>query len=328
MTVRDTSDPRLPATLRFIERGWLSSNQIVGIEEGEATVVDSGYVKHEALTVALMRQVLGGGTSHLDAPHGGAPTAVASDASLTRLVNTHLHSDHCGGNAALARAFGCAITIPQASARDVADWDEAGLSFAATGQRCPRFVHDSTLAPGDTLRLGGLEWRAHAAPGHDPKSLVFHCESHRLLISADALWESGFGVLFSGLEVDGGFDEQRSVLDFIESLRVDLVLPGHGHAFDDVAGALARARATLASLRKDPSRHARHALKVLVKFLLLDVERITMPALHAHVAGAESLRLAAARIGMSPEAAAERAAAELVAQGLLRREGEWVIDAT
>lgn len=300
----------LPAALRFVERDWLSSNQVVGIDGAQATVVDTGYARHAALTVALMRQVLDG-----------------TGARLARIVNTHLHSDHCGGNRALADAFGCTITVPHASAAEVAEWDERRLSFAATGQRCPRFAHDATLRPGDTLRLGGLDWDVHAAPGHDPKSLIFHCERERLLISADALWANGFGIVFPEIDGESGFDEQHEVLGLIGRLRVDCVLPGHGPMFSDVQAALGRARAKLAAMREDPGRHARHALKVLVKFLLLDVERIDEHALHERVSDAVIMRRAAAQVGMAYEDALRWAADSLVAQGLLRREGDLLVDA-
>ncbi len=299
----------LPASLRFIQRDWLSSNQIVGIEGDEATVVDSGYAKHAGQTVALVKQVLDADGVH-----------------LVRVVNTHLHSDHCGGNRALADAFGCSITIPKASADEVAAWDESRLSFAATGQQCPRFAHDATLRPGDTLRLGGLDWDVHAAPGHDPKSLIFHCEREGLLISADALWENGFGILFPEIEGESGFAEQQAVLDLIGRLRAERVLPGHGPMFGDVDAALARARAKLDAMRSDPRRHARHALKVLVKFLLLDLERIDERALHERAQDAVVMRSAAAQIGMDYEQALKWAADSLVEQGLLRREAGELVD--
>ncbi len=299
----------LPISLRFLERDWLSSNQIVGIEDGKATVVDTGYAKHAEHTVALLEQVLG-----------------ADGARLVRVVNTHLHSDHCGGNRALVDAFGCSITIPHASADEVAAWDESSLSFAATGQHCPRFTHDATLQPGDTLRLGGLDWDVHAAPGHDPKSLLFHCEREGLLISADALWENGFGIVFPEIEGESGFAEQQAVLELIGRLRVERVLPGHGRMFGDVDAALARAQAKLDAMRSDPRRHARHALKVLVKFLLLDVERIDERALHARAQDAVVMRSAAAQIGMDYEQALKWATDSLVEQGLLRREGSELVD--
>ena len=79
---------RLPDTIRVIERGWLSANNILFLEGDAATLVDSGYVSHAAQTVELVRHAL-----------DGRP--------LRRLINTHSHSDHIGGNAALQAEFGC-----------------------------------------------------------------------------------------------------------------------------------------------------------------------------------------------------------------------------
>jgi hypothetical protein len=55
-----------------------------------------------------------------------------------------------------------------------------------------------------------------------------------------------------------------------------VVIPGHGAPFTDVAGALARARSRLDYLAADPVRNAQNALKVLLKFLLLERQRIAL----------------------------------------------------
>ena len=51
---------RLPESLHVLERGWLSSNNILCFDGEQATLVDSGYVTHAAQTVALVRAALGG----------------------------------------------------------------------------------------------------------------------------------------------------------------------------------------------------------------------------------------------------------------------------
>ena len=48
----------LHASIQVIERGWLSANNIVLHERGEAVVVDSGYVAHAPQTLALLERVL------------------------------------------------------------------------------------------------------------------------------------------------------------------------------------------------------------------------------------------------------------------------------
>jgi glyoxylase-like metal-dependent hydrolase (beta-lactamase superfamily II) len=247
---------KLPATMRVFERGWLSSNSVLFLGRDATALVDSGYASHAQQTVALVRRGL-----------QGRP--------LDLLVNTHMHSDHCGGNAALQRAFGCRTLIPAAEAGKVDAWDEDALTYRATGQQCERFAFDGTIAPGDTLTLGDLTWRALAAPGHDPHSLIFYCADEGILISADALWENGFGVVFPELEGESGFAEVKATLELIASLDVRLVIPGHGAPFTDVEGALQRSFSRLDYFMADPVRNAQHAVKVLLKFLLLD--RRSMP---------------------------------------------------
>ncbi len=94
-----------------------------------------------------------------------------------------------------------------------------------------------------------------------------------VLISADALWERGFGVIFPELEGEHAFEDQARVLDLIESLHARWVIPGHGAPFADVAGALRIARQRLDVFRADPIKHERHAMKALVKYHLLEVQQ-------------------------------------------------------
>ncbi|HEX8613284.1 MAG TPA: MBL fold metallo-hydrolase [Telluria sp.] len=256
-------DPaRLPASMQVFERGWLSSNNVLFTGAGEATLIDSGYKTHVPQTLALVGHAL-----------GARP--------LARVINTHLHSDHCGGNAALTARYGCRIGVPVAEAGNVAAWDEDALSFKATGQQCDRFKADFAVLPGDELELGGKRWQALGAPGHHPHSLIFFCPGEGIVISADALWRNGFGVIFPELDGESGFVEARATLALIDSLDARLVIPGHGAMFTDVQPALKRAFTRLDFLEADPLRNSENAVKVILKFLLLERQRISL----ADVAG-------------------------------------------
>lgn len=246
----------LPATMQVFERGWLSSNNIL-FTGASTALVDSGYVTHAAQTVALIEHALGPRT-------------------LDLLINTHLHSDHCGGNAALQARYACRTLIPAAEAVHVRDWDQDGLSFAATGQQCARFTFDATLQAGQQIELGDLQWHVLGAPGHDPHSLILYCPAEAILISADALWEHGFGVIFPELEGESGFAETRATLALIATLDARLVIPGHGAPFTDVSAALQRAFSRLDYLSAEPVRNAQNAVKVLLKFLLLERQQIVL----------------------------------------------------
>jgi len=242
--------------LQFFERGWLSANNILFTDKESATLIDSGYVAHQDQTLALVQHAL-----------SGRP--------LDRLVNTHLHSDHCGGNAILQNHYPQLVTfIPPGESEAVANWDEQSLSYLPTGQLCPRFKFDGLLQTGQSLRLASLDWQVLAAPGHDPHSVILFEPLHKILISADALWANGFGVVFPELEGVAAFNEVGQTLDLIESLHPEWVIPGHGAVFRNVDEALAISRKKLDGFITQPEKHARYGAKVLLKYKLLELHRV------------------------------------------------------
>ena len=298
--------PDLPG-LTVLERGWLSSNNTVLHGDGEgAVLIDAGHVRHAGQTEALVRHALRGEV-------------------LGRVVNTHLHSDHCGGNATLKRTFGCTIWIPPGEWNAVQTWDEDALSYAPTGQACERFTADAVLAPGEMLQVGRQRWQALAAPGHDPHSLILFNAADGVVITADALWQRGFGVVFPELDGVDAFDAVGATLDLIESLDARWAIPGHGAPFGNLASALKVARHRLTAFRADPARHAHHAMKALFKFHLLEVQQQTWPELLHWFAHASLYATVWQRLGQpcgSLRAYAEKLLAELMDQGLLtQREG-------
>ena len=252
--------PQLPHGMWVFERGWLSSNNILFDDGTDCLLVDSGYCAHAPQTLALVESVL-------------------KTRPLNFLVNTHLHSDHCGGNAALQGRYPLLQTfIPPGQAQQVANWDPVGLTYEPTGQRCPQFQFTKSLQAGTEVKFGSGTWEIHAAPGHDPHSLVFFEPKNRLLISADALWENGFGVVFPELEGEDAFTEVAATLNLIARLKPNVVIPGHGSVFFYTPEILGLATQRLDAFVKNPLKHARHAAKVLLKFKLLEVQRQSFDA--------------------------------------------------
>lgn len=301
--------------LTVLERGWLSSNNIlIHAVPGEAgaLLVDTGHVNHAAQTLALVQHALAG-------------------QALAGIVNSHLHSDHCGGNATLQQAFAVPLHIPPGHAHAVAAWDQDELTYRATGQRIERFTAQQVLVPGQPLRAGGRDWQVLAAPGHDPHSVMLFEEGAGVLLSADALWGNGFGVVFPEVEGEPGFDDVASVLDLIASLPVRVVVPGHGAPFSDVAAALDRARSRLASFRAGPERHARYAFKVLVKYHLMELgsmpESELMPWAQATPLVAGLLQAQGGMDAALRDGWARALVNELVAQGAAARQGGMLVDA-
>lgn len=312
-SARATSHPAL-AGLTVLERGWLSSNNVLihaGADEPGAVLIDTGHVNHAAQTLALVRHAL-----------AGRP--------LARVLNTHLHSDHCGGNAALQREFGVPVFVPPGQAQAVRAWDADALSYAATGQRCEQFAVNGLVQPGEVIAAGGRRWEVLQAPGHDPASVMFFDAAQGVLVSADALWENGFGVVFPEIEGEPGFDDVAAVLDAIERLPVRIVIPGHGAPFTDVAGALARARSRLAAFVADPAKHARHGAKVLLKYHLMEEREQPLGALRQWANATPLMRGVWERVGRGRAVTAgewgEMLARELAASGALAIETGVVRD--
>ncbi|MDM0114804.1 MBL fold metallo-hydrolase [Variovorax sp. J22R133] len=300
----------LPRGVHVLERGWLSSNNVV-FSSGERTaLVDSGYCTHSPQTLSLVANAL-----------NGRP--------LELLLNTHLHSDHCGGNAALqSQDQGVRTLIPPGEAQAVSRWDEDVLSYRATGQECPRFRFDGLLIPGESVVLGESAWQIHAAPGHDPHSVILFEASSRTLISADSLWEHGFGVVFPELLGEPSFAEVAATLDLIERLSPLVVIPGHGPIFDFRPDVLGNARERLHAFVQSPVKHARHALKVLIKFKLLDAKRLTEAELMSWWAGVPYIHWVQDRFfpGLGVAELGQELLADLVRTGAATVEDGYVID--
>ncbi|MDT9002346.1 MBL fold metallo-hydrolase [Paucibacter sp. APW11] len=245
----------LPDDIQVLERGWLSANTV--LLRGDArgpVIVDTGYCSHASQTLVLIAGALG-------------------EELPREILNTHLHSDHCGGNAALQQRYSSPIRIPPGQFWAAKDWDESALSYRATGQECPRFIPTAALTPGEVYQQSGREWQIHAAPGHDPDAVLMFDPKSGVLIAGDALWEHGFGIVFPELDGEHAFEAVAASLDLIEALQPAVVIPGHGAPFSGLALALAEARSRLSFFKQQPERHAQHAAKALVMFHMLEHRR-------------------------------------------------------
>jgi len=300
----------LPPGIEIFERGWLSANNIFHFGEEDVSLVDTGYCAHQNMTLNLVHNALA--KHHLS--------------TLTKVVNTHLHSDHCGGNAALMNAYDCEVYIPAAEELAVNDWNADLLSYDNLGQECPRFKHSGLLIPGQEILLGRYLWKILSAPGHDPHSIMLYQEKHGILISADALWEEGFGVIFPELWGEPGFEEVAQTLDLIESLPVSLVIPGHGMPFAGVTKAIATARSRLDYLASDPDRNARHGAKVLLKYKLLEWRAKSLLEVNDWIINTPALRSAANQLNMGMEEFSAWLPQALVKSRAATVDGKYLID--
>ena len=301
--------PKLPPSLRVIERGWLNCNQVVMLAPGDNVLIDSGYCTHREHTLELLA-----GSAGLDRQ------------PLERLINTHCHSDHMGGNAAVASAHGCRITIPEGEVKNIVPWTPQSAWMEEFDQRADPFHFDDTIAAGDVFEGGGFQWQAHAAPGHDMDALMFFEPSNRILVSGDALWENGMGFVWPHEGANPYVAAALQTTQAIAMLDPAVVIPGHGGPFTDVVGAIRRAREKLEAFERDPVKCARHVAKVMFVFALLDREAMPVEEVAAYVArvpcymkmSAQYLHLPPGQLADWLVADLERAGAIAVLDGLVR----------
>lgn len=294
----------LPDWITVLERGWLSANSVLIFDRDTAVMVDSGYAGHADQTLALVDHALAG-------------------RKLGWLVNTHCHSDHMGGNARVQTRHACRTSLPAGEAPLIDRWDARELLLDYADQRADRFRYDDTFDHGDSLRMGGREWHVIGTPGHDPHAVVFWEPEARVLISGDALWQAGFGVVFGALMGRAtAFDEARLALERIRALDARIVIPGHGAVFDDVAGALERALTRLEYYAGDIERLARHCMKALFTYALLDKRRMPIASIPEYLARVEVyVDLNERFVHQTPAALAHSMLADLERVGVVGREG-------
>ena len=245
--------PPTPPGFAFLQHGWLSANGV--LLHGERTVlIDCGHLNRIDRTLAGLRALDGRTAADVDA-----------------VWLTHPHSDHAGGTATFQRA-GADVWAHPITAERVNTWDERSMWISHADQIHERFTVTRTIDAGEPVTINELTIVPYHVPGHATGMVALYCPEHRFLITADALWENGFGPLAPGIEGDTVVDQQRDSIRTLAALDVDVVIPGHGPMFTDLAAACERALGRLDAYVQEPARVARSRMRAYFVHHLLEVD--------------------------------------------------------
>jgi hydroxyacylglutathione hydrolase len=112
--------------------------------------------------------------------------------TLTKLLVTHGHLDHCGATAELAERFGLPIEGPH---KEDAFWiDQLETQAGMFGFPPSKgFTPNRWLEDGDTVTLGDLSFDVRHCPGHTPGHVIFFHNGTRLAFVGDVLFQGSIG---------------------------------------------------------------------------------------------------------------------------------------
>jgi glyoxylase-like metal-dependent hydrolase (beta-lactamase superfamily II) len=208
------------------------------------------------------------------------------DLEKTDFFITHMHADHMGLVSELA-GEGSTVYFNRPDGRILTGWVDnfngsldalmcAARKAGFSGQevrdaleRHPGFKYSPTEYPpfefledGGRIEVGGYRFDVVATPGHTPGHLCLYEPEHKVLISGDHV----LGDITPNITVwqkdDDSLGDYLESLEKVAKLDVDLVLPGHRRAFDDLSGRI-----------DELQRHHRQRLEEV--FQILQIETCT-----------------------------------------------------
>ena len=229
------------------------------------------------------------------------------------IVNTHVHTDHAGGNAEMQEVSGAGISLHRADA-----------VYADREQYLDKFCRETLLQMGDAARIPqaeavqrqmlGREWGVERAldegdeidlgddvrlhvlhtPGHTPGSASFYWERERLLFTGDAV--NGRGSRAGGFPLYFSASDYAATLKRLLDVEIDTLAQAHRYRW---SGATQDAVRSGADVRRtlDDSLAASQAIDAAVR-----TELAAQPDIQPRDLVPRVMRAAAPALGNDPEA--------------------------
>lgn len=144
--------------------------------------------------------------------------------AITHVINTHGHSDHTSGNAAIIEATGAQLCIHKSDSDQVTRLLTRLLSRFMGGKGSPQ--PSRLLDDNDIIHIGETELKTIHTPGHTPGSICIYADGH--LFTGDTLFVGAVG----RTDLPGGSENQllASIHERLYTLPPETrVWPGHDY---------------------------------------------------------------------------------------------------
>lgn len=142
----------------------------------------------------------------------------------THVINTHGHSDHTAGNAAIIAATDAKLLIHKGDAKRLSTIMNSAFARILGGRNSPK--PDVLLQDDDRIEIGATVLRVLHTPGHTPGGICLYMEGH--VFTGDTLFVGAVG----RTDLPSGSSRQllRSIREKIYTLPGNtIVWPGHDY---------------------------------------------------------------------------------------------------
>lgn len=147
--------------------------------------------------------------------------------TLTQLINTHLHMDHCFGVNYLKDKYGVKLAANPGDQPLGANFASQLTRFGINPAGHKNVEIDIPLHTGDIITIGDSQLEVIEVPGHTPGGIALYCKAQKFVLVGDSLFAGSIG----RTDLPGG--DHATLIRAIERGLMTLpddttVLSGHG----------------------------------------------------------------------------------------------------